>query len=274
MAKTGTALVNLEVADAGDDEAAPTAAPAAAAPGAPLETPGGGARGLATPAVRRIAREQGISLSGVQGTGKDGRVTKEDLALAAAGGDGGSSGGGSGGGGGSSGGSGGSGGGSSGGMRAPRAAPAAAGDTTVPLRGLARSMAKAMAAAWAVPHFGFADEVNVDALVRARAALKPAAAARGVKVTYLPFLIKAASLALRGAPGLNAAVDAAGDALVLRGAHNVGVAVDTPRGLIVPVVHDVAALSVLDIAEELARLQALAAEGKLGEADLAGNTFT
>ena len=115
----------------------------------------------------------------------------------------------------------------------------------------------------------------MDALTAARGALRPLAGARGVpRLTYLPFIIKAASLALARYPSLNAHAAADGASVTLRAAHNIGVAMDTPRGLIVPVLRDVRGRSVLDIARELARLQALAAAGRLGEAELAGGSFT
>ncbi len=134
-------------------------------------------------------------------------------------------------------------------------------------------MVKSMTSAWAVPHFGYCDEVVMDALIEARAALKPAASAAGLKLTFLPFLVKALSMALETHPGLNAQLSGDGQELVLRGAHNIGVAMDTPRGLIVPNVKSVQARSVLEVAQELARLQALASAGKLGEEDLADTTF-
>jgi 2-oxoisovalerate dehydrogenase E2 component (dihydrolipoyl transacylase) len=279
MAKTGTPLVDLEVADSEVGAAAPAEAPAPAAAVA------GAGRGLATPAVRRIAREHRIEVSGVEGSGKAGRVTKEDILRVVGGGAnapaaptaalrgwGAARGG--------------------GGAAAPAPALAAAApavpaprapaaplgaDQTVPLRGLSRAMSKSMAAAWAVPHFGFSDEVVVDALLAARGALAPLAAARSggtARLTFLPFMIKAASIALAGAPGLNARVEPGGEALTLRAAHNIGVAMDTPRGLVVPNIKAVQGRSILEIGEELARLQALAAEGRLGEADLADTTFT
>ena len=94
------------------------------------------------------------------------------------------------------------------------------------------------------------------------------------RLTSLPFILKATSLALVDFPALNAHAAADGSSVTQRAAHNLGVAVDSPRGLVVPVISDVRARSVLDIAAELGRLQALAAEGRLGEAELAGGTFT
>lgn len=304
MAPTGKPLLDIELDGGGDGgHDAPAAAAAGDAPAASsssssnsdaaatggAEEDAGSLKNLATPAVRRLAREHNLSLSSIRGTGKDGRVLKEDILRFVAEG----------------------GGNSAAAPAAPAAAaatraaapaPAAAApapassaaaaapipapvvrsaagggvpaDTRVPVRGLARAMAKSMTGAWAAPHFGYCDEVVMDGLMGVRAALKPAADAAGLKLSFLPFIIKATSVALGSFPQLNAHV--AGDAseLVHKGAHNIGVAMDTPRGLIVPNVKAVQQLSVFEIASELGRLQALAAAGKLGEADLADGTFT
>jgi len=114
----------------------------------------------------------------------------------------------------------------------------------------------------------------MDGLMEAREALKAAATERGLKFSYLPFIVKATSLALRRFPQLNAHVPPDASEVVVKGSHNIGVAMDTPRGLIVPNVKAVQERSLFDIAAELARLQALAAAGKLGEADLSDGTFT
>jgi hypothetical protein len=135
-------------------------------------------------------------------------------------------------------------------------------------------MVKSMTAAWAAPHFGFADEVVLDPLLRTRDALRGVLAPHGLRLTFLPLLIKAASLALARAPALNGRLDAAGEAFTHLAAHNIGVAMDTPRGLIVPNIKGVQELSVLEIALELKRLQGLAQAGALKEADLAGGSFT
>ena len=270
MARTGTALVDLEVKDSKAESllpAAPDSSTAAAAlpDSATSKSAMNDARGLrslATPAVRRIAREQGVSVSSVTGTGKAGRVTKDDMLRysdnnASIGTGMGNAAGGT-------------------TNTSPRVSASKREDEVIPLRGLARAMAKSMTASWAIPHFGFADEVVVDELVAARTALSPLASSRGVKLTYLPFLVKAASLALLTAPNLNARVitGSDGDSLILRGSHNFGIAMDSPRGLIVPVIQDVAGLTVLEISEEIARLSALAKEGRLGESDLSGISFT
>lgn len=283
MAPTGKPLLDIETTGEGEADTAPAAdAPESASgsssaaanaqgAGCPLDDPAN-IKTLATPAVRRVAREHNVSLSQVSGTGKDGRVLKEDVVKFV-----------------------------SGGAPAPAAqapapapsaapatAPAAAipapvsragagavpADAKVPVRGLARAMVKSMTSAWAAPHFGYCDEIHMDGLMALRGVLKPVAEASGLKLSFLPMILKATSLALEQFPQLNAHV--AGDAseVTHKGSHNIGIAMDTPRGLIVPNVKGVQQLSILEIAQELARLQALAAAGKLGEADLSEGTFT
>lgn len=307
MAPTGKPLLDIDVGGGDEGAAAPAAAPAAAAGAGKAAAPAAAAaheeaedaaasdpataalRALATPAVRRVARENGIDdLRVVRGTGKDGRVTKEDVLNHVA----------------------------AGGAKtlapgakaaaaaapakpaaaapaAPAAAPApaaaaaipagaplvspAAGtraDSTVPVKGLARAMVKSMSAAWQVPHFGYCDEIVMDGLMAARDALKPLAGERGIKLSYLPLIVKATSLALAAHPSLNAHVAPDVSSVTVKGAHNIGVAMDTPRGLIVPNIKHCEVRSVFEIAAELARLQALASAGKLGEEDLSGGTFT
>ncbi|KAI5607934.1 lipoamide acyltransferase component of branched-chain alpha-keto acid dehydrogenase complex, mitochondrial, partial [Silurus asotus] len=109
-------------------------------------------------------------------------------------------------------------------------------------------MVKTMTAALKIPHFGYKDEVDLSQLVRLRSELRNVAESRGVKLSYMPFFIKAS--------------------------HNIGLAMDTPQGLLVPNVKNVQMLSVYEIAMELNRLQALGVSGQLGTPDLTGGTFT
>jgi 2-oxoisovalerate dehydrogenase E2 component (dihydrolipoyl transacylase) len=258
-----------EGAALGEAPSGAAAAPAQAPP-TPLEV-------LASPAVRARARELGVALAAVAATGPGGRVTRQDreaVAAAAA-------------------------------AEAAAAAAAAAAvptaaaaplvlgaetaapaaaaglpptldlrTTTLPLRGYHRAMARAMGAAASVPHFHLCDEARVDALLALRARLAGAPALAGAKLTFLPFFVKAAAAALAEHPELNASLAPGADALLLHGAANVGVAVATPRGLVVPNVKDCGARSVGGIARELARISAAAAAGALAPEDLAGTTFT
>ena len=254
---------------------------------------------LASPAVRRVARELGFrDLSAIRGTGPGGRVLKEDVERAAA----------------------------SPPPPTPASAPASSAaaaaasmpenpakkaasppppppplgtsstgnnstnnstnenDVVVPLRGYRRAMVAAMTASLSVPHFHFMDEYPVDRLMEARRRLADDPTLQGTKLTLLPFVLKAISLTLASSErhaAVNASLSAAGDSLTLHADHNIGVAVDTPRGLVVPVVKRVQDLSVAEVAAELARLQSglLAPSeggggGLLPESDLSGATLT
>jgi 2-oxoisovalerate dehydrogenase E2 component (dihydrolipoyl transacylase) len=147
-------------------------------------------------------------------------------------------------------------------------------------------MFKAMTRSLSIPHFLYADEVDFTSLVELRARLNKVLSKSGLsdsqvgKLSYLPFIIKAVSMSLYKYPTLNARVDVADNGnnnkptLVLRSQHNIGVAMDTPSGLLVPVIKNVGGLNILGIAAELARLQALAVAGKLSPHDMAGGTIT
>ncbi|CAK4635353.1 unnamed protein product [Aphanomyces euteiches] len=137
-----------------------------------------------------------------------------------------------------------------------------------------KMMVKSMNAALKVPHFGYADEIEMDALDELRKQLKVVAAERGVKVTYLPLMIKAASLSLKYYPILNSSVSEDEGFITMHAHHNISVAMDTPKGLLVPNIKNVESKSILEIAEDLGRLQTLASQGKLGPNDLTGGTFS
>uniref|UniRef100_A0A3P8S0J9 Dihydrolipoamide acetyltransferase component of pyruvate dehydrogenase complex n=1 Tax=Amphiprion percula TaxID=161767 RepID=A0A3P8S0J9_AMPPE len=236
----------------------------------------------ATPAVRRLAMENNIKLSEVVGTGKDGRILKEDILNFLAK--------------------------QTGAILPPApfqeiqtpppAAPTAAAaarplsippavkpppitkpaftgkDVTEPLKGFQKAMVKTMTAALKIPHFGYCDEVDLSRLVSLRSELKSVSESRGVRLSYMPFFIKAASLGLLHFPILNASVDEGCQNITYKASHNIGLAMDTSQGLLVPNVKNVQLLSVLEIAQELNRLQTLGAAGQLGAADLSGGTFT
>lgn len=239
---------------------------------------------LATPAVRHLSKELKVDILEIDGTGRDGRVLKEDIyrfieardnnAAAAA--------------------------------QSPSAAatspPPPISDvqteTRKPLSKTQEQMFKTMTRSLNIPHFLYADEIDFSELSTLRGRLNKVIStsltsptpvipnSQGVtKLSYLPFIVKAVSIALQQYPVLNARVEAAAvpsspsgppprPALVYRSQHNIGVAMDTPQGLVVPVIRDVAAHSILTIAAELARLQALARAGRLGPRDLAGGTVT
>lgn len=223
---------------------------------------------LATPAVRHLTKELKVNISDVNGSGRDGRVTKDDVHQFAKARDA--------------------------GQAAPTAQAAATPQRPAPdhgpqqetptqLTNMQAQMFKAMTASLKIPHFLYADEIDVSSLFHLRQRLNksltksPSADAKVTKLSVLPFLIKAMSLAIGRYPILNARVDVGADSkpsLVMRAQHNIGVAMDTPQGLLVPVIKNANALSILSIASELARLQALAKAGKLTTADLTGGTIT
>lgn len=212
---------------------------------------------LATPAVRRLTREHNVDISAVQGTGKDGRVLKEDVTkfveLRESGGR----------------------------LTAKQQSKiqSPGEEQRVSLTPVQAQMFKAMTKSLSIPHFLYSDEICLEALVRLRAAMNKSLCASSPvsKVSYMPFVIKAVSIALDEYPLLNSRLDfddAGKPYLVMRPQHNIGVAMDTPAGLLVPTLKDVANLSILDIAVELKRLQAAGAECKLAPADLRGGTIT
>jgi 2-oxoisovalerate dehydrogenase E2 component (dihydrolipoyl transacylase) len=267
VARVGSPLCRIEVDDGEAGDAAPEPAapepakPAAAAPEAAAPEPEAApaaasapeepfARGkhasLATPAVRRITREEGIDIASVPGTGKDGRVTKEDvLGFVARRKEGGSSSG------------------------APAPAPAApqAGEQVVEMSSIRRAMFKGMTATWAVPHFGYSEEVDVTELDALRKSL---AVATGSKLTLLPFLLKALSLVLPEHPLFRSTLDAASTPAKLRqrDSHDVSLALSSPFGLLTPSLPDLRTLSILEIAAHIASLQSKASAGPLSRADM------
>ena len=215
---------------------------------------------LATPAVRGLLKELKVDITDVKGTGKDGRVMKEDVHTFVA-------------------------------ARKAESTPKeqspkvrqqltpdqAQAERTLPLTPVQSQMFKVMTRSLTIPHFLYADETDITALSTLRRRLNAQAINRQ-RLSYLHFIIKAVSLALEEFPLLNARVEAMdGDQapkLIMRENHNVGIAMDTPQGLLVPNIKNVSSRSILDIAVECSRLQALAKDGKLSATDLTGGTIT
>ena len=137
-----------------------------------------------------------------------------------------------------------------------------------------KAMVVSMTESLQIPHFAFKDEVNMTVLKGVRGDMKPLAEARDTKLSFMPFMIKAASLALSEFPLLNSSLDLHAGEVVTHASHNIGIAMDTPAGLIVPVLKDVQSLTILETAQELQRLMAAGQAGKLERADLQGTTFT
>ncbi|MFF1257565.1 dihydrolipoamide acetyltransferase family protein [Streptomyces sp. NPDC058321] len=219
-----------------------------------------GRRPAATPATRRLARELGVSLAGVTGSGRGGRIEDTDVrAVAAWSGDGTDSGDNV-----------------AGGPHPPAAEVAASSqDQRIPLRGLRRRTAEAMAAAMRdIPHTVAMYQADVVDLLALRKALMPRAQTAGVALTLTPFLVKATALALARFPMANASFDAEAGEIIVRGRRNIGVAVNGPEGLVIPVVKDADRKPVLAIARELEALTTAARNRTVALVDLQGGTFT
>jgi 2-oxoisovalerate dehydrogenase E2 component (dihydrolipoyl transacylase) len=199
------------------------------------------AKVLSSPAVRKMSKDYNIDLGAVIGTGPGGRVLKADILNIINARDSTAK--------------------PTGSTTVPQVSSASSQieeDTVIPIRGYSRLMVKSMTTSLQVPHMVYADEINVNALTGVRDSLRPLAKEMGInKLTYLPFFIKASSLAITKYPVLNSTIDVEEMTLTYHQSHNVGVAVDTERGLTVPVVKRCQDKSVLEIAEELGRLYAL-----------------
>ena len=276
--QTGTLLLRLETAGGDAAPAEPTraaappreAAPATEAPAKPAETevpkppssaPAAGNKSVyAGPAVRRLARELGVDLAGVKGTGSRGRITKDDVKahvkarMQTQGATGGGSG----------------------------IPPVPAQDFSrfgpvevEPLARIRRVGAENLHRSWLnVPHVTQQDEADVTDLEAFRKGLKAEAERRGVKVTPLAFLVKACCQLLKQHPRFNASLDAGNENFILKRYYHIGLAVDTEQGLVVPVVRDADQKGIWELSEEIADLADKARNGKLGMTDLQGGTFS
>ncbi len=263
IAKVHHTLLTMETS--GDAPAAAAAAPAQASTGGPAASVAApmAARAvdaekvLATPVTRRMAREHGLDLAAISGTGPQGRVLKADVQAALDLGR------------------------SPEPVNAPRAKlvplPSAGADQRIPIRGLRKKIAEKMVRSkFTAPHSLFVEEVDVTQLVALRRRLNAGLAESGesLKISFLPFICKALIPVFRKYPSLNANFDDAAQELVQRGSFNFGIAAATDDGLTVPVVKDVDRLTVRQLAEEISRLGAAAREKKLKMDELSGGTFT
>jgi pyruvate dehydrogenase E2 component (dihydrolipoamide acetyltransferase) len=250
---------------------APSVAAPARAP-APQPSPGGSSAGpvLASPYLRRLAAERGIDIAKVRGSGPGGRIVESDLT-----------------------GSGGSGPGTAAApvppapsapsrpvetpapAPAPVATPAGEVSERIPIRGLRRVIADHMAeSTHKAAHFTYVEEVDVSEMVRLRDRMAKHVEAQGVRLSYLPFIVKGVVAGLRAHPRLNATVDDERNELVLRSVYNIGIATAAPDGLLVPVVHHADTRSILQLAREISELSEKGRAGKLSRAELTGGTFT
>lgn len=216
---------------------------------------------LAAPATRKLARELGVDLRQVPPSGSAGRVTREDVEAFAGGSSAPAP---------------------SASARAPEPAPLpisppprAAEDQREPIRGLRKRIFEKMALSKrTVAHFTYADEVECSKLIELRARCKPYGEEAGVKLTFLPFIVKAVVAALRKHPQLNSWTDDTKMEIVRKGTYDIGIATATDAGLIVPVLRGADRLSILEIAREIERLAADARAGKTRQEDVGGATFT
>jgi 2-oxoisovalerate dehydrogenase E2 component (dihydrolipoyl transacylase) len=218
---------------------------------------------LATPAVRGLLKEHKIDISEVNGSGKDGRILKEDIQahldnenrnVVQT---------------------------SQPSQSSAHSAPsmdAEQAESIHPLSPNQSQMFRTMTASLAIPHFLYTDEVDVTQLSELRKRLNQSRKLSDPKLTLLPFILKAVSISLNHYELLNARIDtsisSARPQLVHRRNHNIGIAIDTPAGLLVPVVKNVGARSIMDIAYEIRRLSELGQNRKLLSADLSGSTIT
>ena len=232
-----------------------------------LAPPDPGSKVLAAPATRRLARELGIDLSRVAGSGPRGRIKPDDVRAAAAA------------------------------PAAPAAAPAAAtaapaptpaqplpafpavpGSREVertPFRGVRKLTAEAMVRSkYTATHFSLIEEVDVTDLKAIRKQAKEKGAQFGVNITYLPYIMKATAICLQEFPQMGAMLDEDAQEIVTHKYVNLGIAVDTPRGLMVPVVEDVHLKGVLQLSAEVQDLANRARDGKIKPEELRGSTFS
>ncbi|MBI4064403.1 MAG: 2-oxo acid dehydrogenase subunit E2 [Elusimicrobia bacterium] len=203
---------------------------------------------LATPAVRKLAKDLGVDLAGLRGTGSGGRITEDDLR------------------------------GASGKIQHPASSiqhPAHGPETRVPFVGIRRKTAEKMSLSQkTAAHVTHIDEADVTELVALREKMKPVFEKEGIKLTYLSFVVKAVAAALKEFPYLNAVLDEPKQEIVLKSYYNLSIAMDTEKGLVTPVLKDCDKKDLKEIARELSLLVDKALAGKLEPAELQGGTFT
>jgi pyruvate dehydrogenase E2 component (dihydrolipoamide acetyltransferase) len=270
IAKVHHPLVDLEVLGAVPVQAAPhTGGPVAVPPPKPPVAPAPSASAslsaekvLATPVTRRMAREHGLDLGQISGSGPQGRVLKSDVEAFIA----------------------------SGGAKAgngatvqPRAQHAwqplgsTAVDQRIAIKGLRKKIAdKMVRSKFTAPHYAFVEEVDVTELVSVRQRLNAQLSTDQdpLKISFLPFFVKALINALRRYPSVNANMDEAAQELIVRGEFNIGIAAMTEQGLTVPVVRNANRFSIRALAKEINRLGTAAREQRLKLEELSGGTFT
>ena len=267
IAKVHSPLFQQEIAGTSGSAQAVVAAPvatavcAAKAAAASAAAPAGNGKALASPAVRRLARELSIDLSLVPGSGEKGRVYKEDVKAYANGG-------------------------AASAVATAAATPVkAAVATTVvtstggsrvePIKGIKAAMARQMQdSVSTIPHFTYCEEIDLTELIALRGQLKDQYAKQGIKLTLMPFFMKAMSLAIKQFPIMNSQVNSDCSELTYFDDHNIGIAVDSKVGLLVPNIKGCQNKSIEQIAQELTKLTEAAREGRVSPAELKGGTIT
>ncbi|WP_114165442.1 dihydrolipoamide acetyltransferase family protein [Exiguobacterium sp. TNDT2] len=282
VAVVGDVLITFDIegdAPAGEEEAAPEQPKAEEEPEGTIEKAveadkprdvqlHKSERVIAMPSIRKYAREKGVDIREVQGSGDNGRVLKEDIDAFASG-------------------------------EAPAAeattektesvAKASAAKTEIKpyesatpeletrekIRGIRKAISKAMVnSKHTAPHVTLMDEVDVTKLVALRKEFKQVAADQGVKLTYLPFVVKALTAAAKAYPAINASIDDVNEEIVYKNYYNIGIAADTDNGLVVPVVKEADRKSIYALATNINELAGKAREGKLAGDDMKGGSIT
>jgi 2-oxoisovalerate dehydrogenase E2 component (dihydrolipoyl transacylase) len=227
------------------------------------EEPEQPARALATPPVRKLARDLGVDIDSVNGSGKEGRVTREDVLAA-----------------------------SESTTKEPAAEEEAEvisisppqpkihavpdqAEERIPVRAIRRSIAEKMVkSAFSIPHVAEWVQVDASELMKLRTDLQASPEAKELKISPLPIIVKALLAALRKHPLVNSSWDDETNEIVVKHVYHIGIATDTERGLLVPVVKNADQLNIFELAREIARLAVAARDGKIGPSDLTGSTIT
>lgn len=230
-----------------------TAAAVQAAPVMAAPTPANNTKVLASPATRKMAREMGVDLTRVAGSGPVGRVLMDDLTKTP-------------------------------GLASrpttssnyqPRTTTASGGEERIPLRGIRKKIAEHMTKSrHTAMHFTQVDEVDFTALTDLKDAAREKYEPRGVKITYLPFITRALCQTLKEFPNMNGSLDDEKQEIIIKHYYNIGIAAQTDTGLVVPVVKNADQKTIVELAQEIASLADKAKTGKLAATDMQGGTFT
>jgi 2-oxoisovalerate dehydrogenase E2 component (dihydrolipoyl transacylase) len=253
--KQGRKEEDIQVQESKDVIEKPTSKDSQQTSNAHLESSGKHAT-LATPAVRHLTKELDVDLADIAGTGKDGRVLKEDVQKYAS---------------------------SRGAPSVPAAQPSKpiGEDKPITFTPIQRKMYETMTKSLSIPHFLYSDTVDFTSLNKVRRAINTHTAAlpeENIKLSALPFIIKAVSLSLSAFPSINAHLETSSESskstFTHKASHNIGFAVDTPQGLVVPVIQGVQSHTISSLAAEITRLSNAARNNKLTMSDLSGATFS